>query len=152
VPLLFLAAQTPLPTEGLRAEGTPGGGVLVPVCAEKAVDVYLSKSPPVTGDQFFIDSKIEIDAVAHVTLAVQGSNGCLNESQDLADNTWVLTEPNGGISVPATNGSFTAFVTPHIAGSYIVTFTACPNTCHIEFPPYPPTDIPPSVQTMTRFR
>jgi hypothetical protein len=109
----------------------------------------LSKSPPVTGDQYFIDSKIEIDAVAHVTLAVQGSGGCLNESQDLTDNTWVLTEPNGGISVPATNGSFTAFVTPHMAGSYIVTFTACPNTCHIEFPPYPPTDIPPSVQTET---
>jgi hypothetical protein len=73
IPVCVLAAGQPSPSFGLRAEGTPGGGVLVPICAEKAVDVYLSKSPPVTGDKYFLDSKIEIDAVAHVTLAVQGS-------------------------------------------------------------------------------
>ena len=58
IPVLVLAAGQPSPSFGLRAEGTLGGGVIVPICAEKAVGVSLSKSPPVTGDKYFLDSKI----------------------------------------------------------------------------------------------
>jgi hypothetical protein len=145
LPLAFVAGSTPPPTEGLRAEGTPGDGLRVPICAEKFTDVYLSKSPPVTGNSYFTDSNIEIDAVSHVTLSVLGPSGCLNESQDLP-GSWTLSEPNGGTAVPAQDGVYIANVTPHMPGQYIITFTACPNTCHIEFPPNPPTDIQPIVQ------
>jgi hypothetical protein len=90
------AASTPSVTEGLRAQGP--NGFPVSNCAYDAYNVYLSKSPPIEDNSYFIQSTVEVDAVANYVQDVPNGIGCGPAIQDVPFTNWQLTSRPPGSS------------------------------------------------------
>ena len=143
----LLAVRSPQTSDALWAQGP--NGLPPQTCNFGSYNVYLSKAPPVTDDKYFTDTNVEIDAVAQVVQPVPGGTGCVPQLQDVPQVQWQLTsKPAGSSATIAQSGNFVGKVKMDIAGEYVVTFTSCPNGCHMLFPPNPPVDIE-AYQTQT---
>jgi hypothetical protein len=151
IAVALVVAGTPHDSLGLRSEGPDG---LPPItCANIDQNkVYLSQSAPVQDGKYFTDSDVKIDAVGQIIRAVPVSAqfGCVPQAQDVQTTDWHLTSKPGGSNATVTViDKFHAKLKPDVTGTYVVTFTACPNSCFMQFPPNPGETIPATPVTAT---